>query len=237
VLIVRLSTPKHPKELELSDTTLFFQAIQAGEASKVKALLDSNPSLATVKNERGQSGVLLAAYSGRKEIRDLLLARDVTLELHEAAAAGQLERVQHLVEKDPALAKSYSPDGFPVFALAAVFGHRDVAEYLFAKGADVNAAATNGTGYNALTGAVASGHTSIVAWLLENGADPNYRYAAGYSPLITAAANGHLAIVSILLGNGADLYAQTNDGKNALSFALERGHAAVAEFLRGSGAA
>src|SRR6266699_1759798 len=85
-------TPKHSKELELSDTTLFFQAIQAGEASKVKALLDSNPSLATVKNERGQSGVLLAAYSGRKEIRDLLLARDVTLELHEAAAAGQLER-------------------------------------------------------------------------------------------------------------------------------------------------
>ncbi len=105
MLIVRLRTPKHPKELELSDTTLFFQAIQAGEASKVKALLDSNPSLATVKNERGQSGVLLAAYSGRKEIRDLLLARDVTLELHEAAAAGQLERVQHLVEKDPALAK------------------------------------------------------------------------------------------------------------------------------------
>ncbi len=174
----------------MSDTTLFFQAIQAGEASKVKALLDSNPSLATVKNERGQSGVLLAAYSGRKEIRDLLLARDVTLELHEAAAAGQLERVQHLVEKDPALAKSYSPDGFPVFALA-----------------------------------------------LENGADPNYRYAAGYSPLITAAANGHLAIVSMLLGNGADLHVQTNDGKTALSFALERGHAAVAEFLRGSGAA
>jgi len=221
----------------LSDTTLFFQAIQAGEASEVKALLDSNPSLATVKNERGQSGVLLAAHSGSKEIRDLLLDRDVTLELHEAAAAGQLERVKHLVEKDSALAKSYSPDGFPVFALAAVFGHRDVAEYLFAKGAEVNAAATNGTGYNALTGAVAGGHTSIVAWLLENGADPNYRYAAGYSPLITAAANGHLAIVSILLGNGADLHAQTNDGKTALSFALERGHAAVAEFLRGSGAA
>ena len=118
-----------------------------------------------------------------------------------------------------------------------MFGHLEVAEYLFAKGADVNAVATNGTGYNALTGAVASGHTAIVAWLLENGADPNYRYAAGYSPLLTAAANGHLGIVSMLLGNGADLSARTNNGKTALKFAEERGHAEVAEFLRSRGAA
>jgi hypothetical protein len=34
---------------------------------------------------------------------------------------------------------------------------------LFAQGADVNAAATNGTGYNALTGAVASGHAQLAA--------------------------------------------------------------------------
>src|SRR5260370_22914594 len=75
--------PKHSKELSVSDMTLFFQAIQAGEASKVKALLDSNPSLATVKNKRRQSGVLLAPHSGSEDILDLLLARAVTLELRE----------------------------------------------------------------------------------------------------------------------------------------------------------
>jgi ankyrin repeat protein len=181
--------------------------------------------------------VLLAVYTGRKEIRDLLLARGVALELHEAAAAGQLARVKQIVDQNQALAKSFSPDGFPVFALPAVFGHLEVAEYLLGKGADVNAAATNGTGYNALTGAVASGHTAIVAWLLANGANPNYRYAAGYSPLLTAAANGHLGIVSLLLASGADLHAKTNDGKTAFSFAQERGHAEVTEFLRTHGAA
>ncbi len=221
----------------MSGITLFFQAIQAGDAGKVKALLDSNASLATAKNEKGQSALLMAVYSGRKEIRDLLLARGFELELDEAAAAGQLERVKQIVGKNPELAKSYSPDGFPVFALPAVFGHLEVAEYLLGKGADVNAAATNGTGYNALTGAVASGHTAIVAWLLENGADPNYRYGAGYSPLLTAAANGHLGIVSILLASSADLHAKTSDGKTALSFAQERGHAEVSEFLRSHGAA
>src|SRR5258708_37952109 len=101
----------------------------------------------------------MAAYTDKKEIRDLLLARGVALELHEAAAAGQLARVKQIVDKEPALANIFSPDGFPVFALAAVFGHREVAEYLFSKGADVNAAATNGTGYNELTGAVSSGHS------------------------------------------------------------------------------
>ncbi len=221
----------------MSDIAAFFQAVQSGNASKVEALLAADASLASAKNEKGQSAVLLAVYTGRKEIRDLLLARGVALELHEAAAAGQLARVRQIVDKNPALAKSFSPDGFPVFALPAVFGHLEVAEYLLGKGADVNAAANNGTGYNALTGAVASGHTAIVAWLLANGADPNYRYGDGYSPLLTAAANGHLGIVSLLLASGADLHARTNDGKTALSFAQERGHAEVTEFLRTHGAA
>ena len=221
----------------MSDIAAFFEAVQSGHPSKVEALLDANASLAKARNEKGQSAVLVAVYTGRKEIRDLMLARGIALELDEAAAAGQLARVKQLVDKDPALANNFSPDGFPVFALAAVFGHGEVAEYLLAKGADVNAAATNGTGYNALTGAVASGHAQIAGWLLENGAKADYRYGGGYSPLLTAAANGHLEIVKMLLRHGADLHVKTNDGKTARSFAEERGHAAVAEFLRSRGAA
>ena len=220
----------------MSEIAPFFQAVQAGDASKVAALLDTDASLASAKNEKGQSAVLMAVYSGRKEIRDLFLARGVTLELHEAAAAGQLERVKQIVEKDAALANSFSPDGFPVFALAAVFGHPGVTEYLFAKGAEVNAAATNGTGYNALTGAVASGHAQIAGWLLKNGANANYRYGPGHSPLLEAAANGHLEIVKMLLEHGADLHQKSNDGKTALKIAQERGHSKVAEFLRSLGA-
>lgn len=216
----------------MDKATELFAAIRSGDAGAVRALLDAQPGLAAVKNEQGQSPVLAAAYSGRTEIRDLLIARGAPLEFHEAAAAGQLDRVKQLVEKNVELAKSYSPDGFPVFALAAVFGHLPVARYLFEKGTNVNAAATNGTGYNALTGAVAGGRQEIVAWLLENGADANYRYGAGYTPLLTAAANGHLEIVQALLRHGADLHARTNDGKSAVAFADERKHSAVAEFLR-----
>lgn len=221
----------------MSSAAKFFQGIQSRDTAAVKRMLAAEPQLASARNEKGQSALLLTAYSGNKELCDVLLAQGVPLELHEAAALGQLERVKELVENEPSQAKSYSPDGFPVMALAAVFGHLEVAEYLFGKGADVNAAATNGTGYNALTGAVASGHTAIVSWLLANGADPNYRYGDGYSPLLTAAANGHLGILSILLAGGADLHAKTNEGKTALGFAQQRGHAEVTEFLRSHGAA
>src|SRR5215475_11172034 len=131
----------------MARTSDLFTAIGAGDREAVQALLNAEPALVNAKNEQSQSAILMSVYTGKSEIRDLLLARGATLELHEAAAAGQLERVKHLVDANPDLARSYSPDGFPVFALACAFGHLDVAMYLFEMGALVDAAATNGTGY------------------------------------------------------------------------------------------
>jgi uncharacterized protein len=219
----------------MSETQLFFDAIRSGDLPAVRALLDQDAALLSAKNAQSQSPVLFSIYNGQKEIRDLLLSRGAQLELHEAAAAGDLLRVKEIVQKDASLAKAYSSDGFPVLALAAVFGNFDVTKYLHEKGGEINAVATNGTGYNALTGAVASGHSEIVKWLLDHGAEPNYRYAAGYTPLLTAAANGHLEILKALLAHGADLHAKTNDGKNAIAYAQERKHTVVAEYLRSQG--
>lgn len=216
----------------MSHADVFFHAIRGGDLAAVERMLAAEPDLARSKSEQGLSPLLTAVYSGRKEIRDALLALDIPLDLHEAAATGNMERVHQFIERKPQRAKEYSTDGFPVIALASVFGHFALVRYLFENGADVNAAAINGTGYNALTGAVTSGHAEIVTWLLEHGADANYRYGPGYSPSITAAANGHLDILKNLVANGADLQAQTNDGKTALDFAQERGHAEVASFIR-----
>jgi len=219
----------------MGETQLFFDAIRCGDVGAVRALLDQDPSLLEAKNQQSQSPVLFSIYNRQKEICDFLCSRGAQFELHEAAAAGDMARVKEFVEQDSSLAKSYSPDGFPVLALAAAFGHFEVARYLKQKGGNVNAAATNGSGYNALTGAVASGHAEIVKWLLENGAEPDYRYANGYSPLLTAAANGHLEIVKTLLIHGADFRAKSDDGKNALAYAEERGHKEVAAFLKHQG--
>ena len=215
-----------------STTTELFDAIRNEDPSRVKSLLDADASLASARNDAGVSAVLTAIYSGRPEIRDLLLARGPQLEIQDAAAAGRLDRVNELVEANPSLAKTFSPDGFPVVALAAVFGHLEIARSLAKNGADINAVATNGTGYNALTGAVTAGHAEIVKWLLESGADPNYQYGPGYTPLLAAAANGRLEIVKLLLAHGAEAAARTNDGKSALDLSTERNHKSVVDFLK-----
>jgi uncharacterized protein len=215
----------------MSETELFFDAIRCGDTAAVSALLDNDPALLTARNAQSQSPVLFSIYNRQKEIRDLFLSRGVFLELHEAAAAGDLPRVTQLVEANLSLARSFSPDGFPILGLAAAFGNFDVTKYLHTRGGDINAVSTNGSGYTALTGAVASGHAEIAKWLLENGADANYSYANGYRPLLTAAANGHLEILKALIAHGADLLAKTGDGKNALNYAEERGHKEVAAFL------
>ncbi len=219
----------------MSNAADLFASLRLGDTPAVARMLESEPTLVQARNEQGISAVLMACYMGRKEIRDLLIAKGARLELHEAAAAGHSPRVKELVEENPQLAKSYSPDGFSVMALAAAFGHEDVVRYLHGKGAEINAVATNGTGYTALTGAVAGGHVALAKWLAENGADVNYRYAKGHSPLLEAAANGKLEIVQALVAHGADPHMRTEDGKNALNFALDRGHKEVAEYLQGLG--
>jgi uncharacterized protein len=215
----------------MDDAQALFESIRIGDAGKVRELVGANPTLVNARNLQMQSAVLMSCYQGRKEIRDLLIEKGATLELHEAAAAGNLTSVKEIVEAKPELATSYSPDGFPVMALAAAFGHEDIVRFLHAKGADSNAVATNGTGYTALTGAVAGGHASIARWLAESGADVNHRYAKGHSALLEAAANGKLEIVKTLVAHGADLHMRTDDGKDALTFAQERGHNEVAKYL------
>jgi ankyrin repeat protein len=214
------------------DKKAFFETIRAGDLAAVMSLVEADASLASARNDSGVSAVLTAVYMGHGEIRDFLIANGAVLELPEAAAVGNLGRVRELIEKNQAHADALSADGFPVVALAAFLGHLEIVQYLAARGADINAVATNGSGYNALTGAVTSGHIAVVRWLLEHEADANYRYSAGYSPLLTAAANGRLDIARLLLAHGADPHATTNDGKSPLSLAIERNHPEVAALFQ-----
>jgi ankyrin repeat protein len=220
----------------MSEQKALFEAIRSGDLTAVKSLVRADASLASATNDSGVSSVLTAVYMGHGEIRDFLIASGATLGLPEAAVIGNLARVRELVENGHVAANSFSPDGFPVVALAAFLGHLQVVQYLAAHGADLDVAATNGSGYNVLTGAVTGGHVAVVQWLLEHGANANYRYSAGYSPLLTAAANGRLDIAKLLLAHGADPRAATNDGKTALSLAKERNHPEVAALFQGRAA-
>jgi uncharacterized protein len=220
----------------LGDTQSFLEAVKAGDATGVAKLFGTNGALAKARDDSGRSAILLALYYGRTEVAGLLVAARSDLDIIEASAAGQADRVAVLLAEDRSLANTYAADGFTPLGLSAFFGRRSVVDLLLAHGADVNAVSHNPTGYTALTGAVAGGHAEIVAALLDAGADPAHRYAQGYTPLHEAAASGKLEIARLLLDHGADPNARLDDGKTPLAGALAKGHAEVAALLRQRGA-
>src|SRR2546430_416919 len=117
----------------MSSTAKFFQFIQTRDTAAAKRMLAAEPELAGARNEKGQSALLLTAYSGNKELCDVLMACGVPLELHEAAALGRLERVKQLVEEMPAEAKTN--DGKTALGFAQERGQAEVAEFLRSHGA------------------------------------------------------------------------------------------------------
>src|SRR6267143_1988614 len=216
-------------------TDEILESIQKGNLSRINQLLETNPALANSKAKSGVSALLLALYYGRQDIALAIAAKKPVLDIFEVSVLGKLEQVRNLINLDPSLVNSYSPDGFTPVALAAYLGQKDVTEYLLEKGANVNAMAKNATGFTPLTGAIANNHAEISKILVKKGADVNHRYEGGVSPLMEASLNGNLELVRFLLENGADPTAKTEDGKTPMSFAKEKNHVEVIEALRRHG--
>jgi len=216
-------------------TDEFLESIQKGNLSRINQLLETNPGLANSKSKNGVSALLLALYHGRQDIALVIATKKPMLDIFEASVLGNLQQVKNLIDQEPSLVNSYSPDGFTPVALAAYLGQKDVTQYLLEKGANVNAMAKNATGFTPLTGAIANNHVEISKILVKRGADVNHRYEGGASPLMEASQNGNLELVRFLLENGADPTAKTEDGKTPMSFAKEKNHLEVVEALKRHG--
>ena len=216
----------------------FIDAIKAGEFERVKAMVSAEPTLIDARSRTGESAILTAVYHRQKEIANLLVARGAPMDLFEASAAGEIERVERVLDGsgDAAPINAYSADGWTPLHLAAFFGHMKIAEALLASGADVGARSRNTNGNTPLHAALAGNHTFVAGLLLGNGADVNAPDAAGWRPLHLAAASNNLDAIKALIAQGADVTAANGEGKTPLSLAQEKNHREAAAFLRRHGA-
>src|SRR5678816_4965945 len=76
------------------DNKEFLNAVTSGEALKVKEWVKQDRSLANATDEKGVSAILLAVYYRKAEVVDVLLSVGYDLNIFEAAATGQTERVR-----------------------------------------------------------------------------------------------------------------------------------------------
>ena len=76
----------------------------------------------------------------------------------------------------------------------------------------------------------------IVEYLLDNGADPNYKDYYDVTVLMYAEGNNCIEVVELLLNNGADLDIVAYDGRTVLDSARDNGHTEIIELLEAAGA-
>jgi uncharacterized protein len=124
--------------------------------------------------------LLEALHRGDDETVAELLARQPELDVFEAAALGQADRLREILADDSESANAFGDDGFQPLTLACFYGHVDSARVLLEHGADPNTLGRHEhIQTNALHAAAASENKGpelryeLCKLLLDNGADPS----------------------------------------------------------------
>ncbi|MEM6797436.1 MAG: ankyrin repeat domain-containing protein [Acidobacteriota bacterium] len=229
-----------PREISSHE---FLTALVEGRKEDIAKMIVQDDRLVKSRDAAGASAVQLAVYHSLDEVLGVLLRSEVPLDLGEAAAVGDVDRVRELHEEARGAGEAApegfldepSGDGFPPLVLAATYGRLEVAKLLLESGADPGSVAQNPTLSTPLHGAAccadAGAAQAITQLLLGAGADPNAEQAGGFTPLHQAAVKGHGPVLKLLLGAGADPKAESDMGLTAGRLAADRGHVAAMALL------
>ena len=126
-----------------------------------------------------------------------------TLELHEAAADGDLAKARELLRRNPDLALCKDPEGSTPLHVAVVNGHKDVVHLLLANKADVSARVNDGA--TPLHLAAHQGHKEVAELLVASQGGVNTKANNGFTPLHQATWFGHKGVAQLLVSSGAEI--------------------------------
>ena len=215
----------------MGSTDRSFEAIDSGDADRVRSMVSAEPELASARDAQGVSALMRARYRFDTALLDAVMSGDPALDVFDAASIADLERLRQLLDADPSLAAAFSGDGFTALHFPAFFGGVEPARLLIERGA-VDARGRGWMTGTPLNSAASGRHADVARLLLDAGAHPDARQASGWTPLHSAAHNGDLELVELLLARGADPAAANDDGVTVLSMAEEGGDADVVARVR-----
>ena len=164
------------------------------------------------------------------------------------------ECLSKILKIDPYLKKTYVNnvylDDMTLLHMASYYGHKDFADLLIYRGANVNAKGIRGITplfmsiyfatfahmYTHVPAVFEANVNNISSLLIYSGADVNITFLGERTPLHAAAFTGDLELIDLLVSCGADVNARNIDGKTPLHTASDYGNVKTAELLLSFGA-
>jgi ankyrin repeat protein len=200
------------------------EAADKGDTEKVKALLKTNPALASASNSDGRTPLHYAVRSKNKGIITLLLESHADINAKDYL--GQTPLHWAAGREDPEIAKLLLANKADVNSrdLGGATPLHDgfytkVAAVLIAEHADISA--VNDAGETALHNAAFFGRLDIVQLLVAHKADVNQRSLEGRTPLHEAAIRDQKDVAEFLLAHGADPTIKDKSGLTPLQVAVK----------------
>ena len=166
-------------------------------------------------------------------VTSLLAATGFAGPIHNAAFSGNIETVKQHIAAGTDVNAMNKYGSTPLYE-AVTGGHKDIADLLISKGADVNAKEAKNR-ITALHWAAWRGRKEIAELLIAKGANLNTKNNDGRTPLHNAAWKGHVEIAKLLIGKNADVNAKDVEGQTPLDWAEEEKQKETAALLRKHG--
>uniref|UniRef100_A0A8C8D3C5 Poly [ADP-ribose] polymerase n=1 Tax=Oncorhynchus tshawytscha TaxID=74940 RepID=A0A8C8D3C5_ONCTS len=213
---------RHGASVNVADLWKFTPLHEAAAKGKYEIckLLLKHGADPTKKNRDGNTPLDMVK-EGDTDIQDLLRGDAALLD---AAKKGCLARVQKLCSPENINCRDTQGRNSTPLHLAAGYNNLEVAEYLLAHGADVNA--QDKGGLIPLHNAASYGHVDIAALLIKHNTCVNATDKWAFTPLHEAAQKGRTQLCALLLAHGADPTMKNQEGQTPLDLATVHTHTA-----------
>lgn len=180
-----------------------FEAAETGNRTAVALFIEAQSNL-EVRDNRGWTPLMIAAFKGYDEIVGLLIQHDADVDALDLGGNSALH-------------------------WAAFGGHFSCAKRLIQNHAGIDA--RNNFGWTPIIQATARNHLEVVALLIDSGANLDTAADDGYTALHKAAASGYCEIVELLIEQGADKNLVTGDGDTAEKLAIKNKQQEIVKLL------
>lgn len=227
---------------------------RGGESPLTLAIKKGNPEImnlvavrakASLKNDLGEAPLFLAIETGQ-DLRFIskLISKGADINRHSngetplslATSMNELKKVAYLLKQGADVSKVNENGDSPLY-IATVKGYDLIAGMLLHKSEDATGDVNweSELGEPLLNIAAESNNASLVATMLEFGADVTATDYMDNTALNIAAKNGNQEMVEALIANGVDINHVNMMGSTAIMQAAKNGHQAIANMLAENG--